>query len=163
MDYSLLDMLLSNGVSILIFALGIWYTVKESKKKKQEKIEFELEESKRRQLKSEIDSLSDTINELAETVKQLQDSVQNISAVQKRLISINRLNGRYTNELAQLVMTLAEGIRDQHLDGNITRAVMHYRKFESSALASMVSGTDGLLNVHAETNPPTEMNSTLFE
>ena len=61
---------------------------------------------------------------------------------------MNRLNGQYTHELAQLVMVLAEGLRDQHLDGNITRAVEKYRKFEADALGSIVTGEFPLMNHH---------------
>ena len=51
-----------------------------------------------------------------------------------------RLNGQYVHELAQLVMVLSEGMRDQHLDGNITRAINDYRKFEADALNSLLTG-----------------------
>ena len=60
----------------------------------------------------------------------------------RHIMKMNRLNGQYTHELAQLVIVLAEGVRDQHLDGNITRAITKYRHFESTALGDYITGVD---------------------
>ena len=56
------------------------------------------------------------------------------------LSQATRMNGQYVHELAQLVMVLSEGMRDQHLDGNITKAINRYRKFESDTLNQFLTG-----------------------
>ena len=75
--------------------------------------------------------------EREKTSKEIQDALDAIKVAQHQL---EDTNGQCTGELAQLVMVLAEGLRDQHLDGNITRAIDKYRKFESEKLKDIMTG-----------------------
>jgi vacuolar-type H+-ATPase subunit I/STV1 len=139
--------LLSASTPFIILLLGWWYNAQQKKKAKQEKDQQEAAalkkqvdrdeiESLRKQIEGAVSKLNDATNELSKTQAangELLRTVQSLS-------NMNRLNGQYTHELAQLVMVLAEGLRDQHLDGNITKAVAKYRKFEEDALGAMVTG-----------------------
>lgn len=105
--------------------------------------------SKQKELIDAIGTLTDTLqknsNDLEKMRQDLQSYRDNTEKLEKNLSHItmlNRMNGRYTHELAQLVMVIGEGIRDQHLDGNITRAIVKYRSFESSVLGDFITGDE---------------------
>lgn len=87
------------------------------------------------QANAEIESLRTKLDQYRDDTEELEDSIKHVAA-------LNRLNGRYTHELAQLVVAIGEGVRDQHLDGNITRAITTYRKFESDAIGKLVTDDD---------------------
>lgn len=93
-----------------------------------------------KKVSNNVKALSDTITTLSLDVKQLQASDLEQNRIIRNIANTNRINGQCTSELAQLVMTLAEGMRDQHLDGNITKAIDTYRKFESKTLSTILTG-----------------------
>lgn len=139
--------LLSASTPFIILLLGWWYNAQQKKKAKQEKDQQEAAalkkqvdrdeiESLRKQIEGAVSKLNDATNELSKTQAANDELLRTVQS----LSNMNRLNGQYTHELAQLVMVLAEGLRDQHLDGNITKAVAKYRKFEEDALGAMVTG-----------------------
>ena len=99
-----------------------------------DKVESSIEELKTRQADN-TDSISQSVNGLIEAISELKEDQDHISRA-------SQLNGRYTHELALLMMTLSEGIRDQHLDGNITRAITRYRKFEQDVLGDVIGGNN---------------------
>lgn len=107
-----------------------------------------LEQEKRdAALKTDIDKLAKSVQDIRSGVASVEQTVQELKRndqSQDRMIrtiaKTNRMNGQCTYELAQLVMVLSEGMRDQHLDGNITRAIDTYRKFESSTLGGFLTG-----------------------
>lgn len=109
--------------------------------------EDEIAELKRHALNDQLEAAINGITESKEAIDSMQTAISNLYDITEKLgrtVSnssvLNRINGQYTSELAQLVTVLAEGLRDQHLDGNITRAVEKYRTFESETLKSMVTG-----------------------
>ena len=114
----------------------------EEEKKAAEKKEQEEKEEKHEQLiKDQNDKIDALAHDIASMKVMIEDAHKADLQTDKK---INRLaiSGDMTStkvsELATVVMTLAEGLRDQHLDGNITRAVEKYRKYESDTLNKMV-------------------------
>lgn len=99
-------------------------------------------DSRLEEVESNIENLQKQFNEsidtFTEAIKQIKDLIDEVKEDQIHLTKASQLNGRYTHELAILLMTLSEGIRDQHLDGNITRAIVRYRKFEQEVLGDIV-------------------------
>ena len=96
-----------------------------------DEVESDIEELKN-QFSNALDKFNASINGVKATIEEIKED-------QDHLTKASQLNGRYTHELAILLMTLSEGIRDQHLDGNITRAIVRYRKFEQEVLGDIVS------------------------
>ncbi len=94
--------------------------------------ERQLEEKERGDITKAMEEATQALRETKDDVDALFQSMTKLSAT-------TSLNGRCTSELAQLVMVLAEGLRDQHLDGNITRAVDKYRTFEAKEIAHIMS------------------------
>lgn len=112
----------------------------------------QLEDQKRNELKASMQDAADKLDKATAQINDLSDKLEQYSLQNEELrntvnhiATLNKLNGRYTHEVAQLVMVLAEGIRDQHLDGNITRAIAKYRKFEQDALGAFITDNDDQL------------------
>ena len=125
--------------------------------KKFNKFQSDIEESeklKELNRKRESDELKTEIQNVGKSLLTMNDALQSLirdieelkhhDIEQDRMIrniaNTNRLNGQCTYELAQLVMVLSEGMRDQHLDGNITRAIDNYKKFENKTLGMLLTG-----------------------
>ena len=85
------------------------------------------------------DQFSEALDKFTATIGEIKDVIDEFKEDQDHITKASQLNGRYTHELAIMLMTLSEGIRDQHLDGNITQAIARYRKFEQDVLGDIVS------------------------
>lgn len=112
------------------------------------KLEEEKKNREEQELNNTIRSLQDSINavskQLDETERTLASMREYDRAVQssiEELKTSHKISTEFTQELAQLVTVLAEGMRDQHLDGNITRAISSYREFQEKKLTEYMSGS----------------------
>lgn len=132
--------LLGAVTPFIILCLGWWYNYKQKEDKKAVDTENELERMKEKSLRDDLSDAIHRLDQATEDTKEMRELARAMNENFQTLSAMNRLNGQYTHELAQLVMVLAEGLRDQHLNGNITRAVEKYRKFEADALGSVVTG-----------------------
>lgn len=83
-------------------------------------------------LKGEVDSL-------ATTVRNMQAVDTDVRTDIRRLERYYETNMQHTRQLGHLIMTLAEGLRDQHLDGSLTRAVNEFRRFEEGLYEKVMS------------------------
>lgn len=99
------------------------------------------------ELKAEIQNVDKSLISMNKSLQSLIGDIEELKhhdIEQDRMIrniaNTNRINGQCTYELAQLVMVLSEGMRDQHLDGNITRAIDKYKKFENKTLGMLLTG-----------------------
>lgn len=140
-------LLIQLATPFAILYLGFRDKKKEKDEAKLKQLEREAAEGKRKELNTMLEDSAKALQEARQQIENLSGNLSNYSkeivATKKQLshvAALNKMNGRYTHELAQLMMVLAEGIRDQHLDGNITKAIAKYRKFESDALGSFVIG-----------------------
>lgn len=136
---------------LLIAIVGIYAEFNRRKASKLKKLEEESKARKEADEEKKFDDINASIKEVADDLKEVkremsilkeQNEIQDKSI--RAVVSTNQINGRCTYELAQLVMTLSEGMRDQHLDGNITRAIDQYRRFESGTLGSFLTGKNPL-------------------
>ena len=115
--------------------------IKEYEKKEQEEKEQKLND-RFNDLMTKIDHNSENIVSIASTIGTMKNVDEKFEHEMRLIIKQHQLSGRYTHELAQLVITLAAGMRDQHLYGNITRAIENYQDFEHQTLSSMLSEYD---------------------
>lgn len=135
-----LSSILSILTSIALMGLGWYYAHQKSKSDELKKLEKKNEEKKNKELTEKLNNAIDRINEVSENAETTKDTLDSLARDLAEVENLSKLNGQYTHELAQLVTTLSEGLRDNHLDGNITRAVERYRAFESKAMESFVTG-----------------------
>lgn len=117
---------------------------KESKRIKE--LEYELDMVEKEKMEEQFKSIHTGIDTLQNDVKSIQGELNGLKIANneqdsliKSITALNKTNANCTNELAQLVMALAEGMRDEHLDGNITQAVIKYRNFETAILNSLIT------------------------
>ena len=91
-------------------------------------------------LKAQLEGLSSQIKSISSDISEIKTHNLDQDMAIEELSQSTRMNGQYIHELARLVTVLSEGMRDQHLDGNITKAINEYRSFESNALGEYLSG-----------------------
>lgn len=137
-----------------LLLLGWWWTVRQKKVQtrtdEQRALymkELEIRDAKRDEAISRLDAAVETLSATQTKIKEVKDSVDaldhrldTLQGKVEQTATLNKLNGRYTNEVAVLVTALAEGLRDEHMDGNITAAVNRYQSFESRTLGLFISG-----------------------
>ena len=134
---------------IIVAVIGVRSEVATRNSKKAAKLEKKEKELEQQELKTQLENISTSItntnNNLLDLKRQI-DTLTEHDGLQDDMIEAltksTRISGQYVHELAQLVMTLSEGMRDQHLDGNITKAISKYRKFESDTLNQFLTQPD---------------------
>lgn len=125
---------------VFFLLAGWWYSRHTKKRDAKEAEEKRLKAEAAQARDKKLDNITSSLNEI--TVK-LEKSEKFDEATLKdlhKLWDMNRLQCQNQAALAELVMTLAEGLRDQHLDGNITAAVEKYRAHEQTTLQSVLNG-----------------------
>lgn len=150
MDYAV--ELIQAFLSFLSPILVVIVTVRMERTRKADarikKLEEEKKNREEQELNNTIRSLQDSINAVS---KQLDDTENTLASMREydrfvqssieELKTSHKISTEFTQELAQLVTVLAEGMRDQHLDGNITRAISSYREFQEKKLTEYMSGS----------------------
>lgn len=127
-----------------------WITANAAKSKKAEDAEKQLEKERQTRREEELDGtlkkLGEKIDKIDGRITSLEDEMQRQREADndmledlRKLADQHQINGEYIHALSQLITVLAEGMRDQHLDGNITNAVAVYRKFESEILNKLIT------------------------
>ena len=92
-------------------------------------------------LQNSIDAVSKQLDETENTLASMREYDRFVQSSIEELKTSHKISTEFTQELAQLVTVLAEGMRDQHLDGNITRAISSYREFQEKKLTEYMSGS----------------------
>lgn len=150
MDYAV--ELIQAFLSFLSPILVVIVTVRMERTRKADarikKLEEEKKNREEQELNNTIRSLQDSIDAVS---KQLDDTESTLASMREydrfvqssieELKTSHKISTEFTQELAQLVTVLAEGMRDQHLDGNITRAISSYREFQEKKLTEYMSGS----------------------
>lgn len=94
-----------------------------------------------RTLQDSIDAVSKQLDDTENTLASMREYDRFVQSSIEELKTSHKISTEFTQELAQLVTVLAEGMRDQHLDGNITRAISSYREFQEKKLTEYMSGS----------------------
>lgn len=94
-----------------------------------------------RSLQNSIDAVSKQLDDSERTLASMREYDRFVQSSIEELKTSHKISTEFTQELAQLVTVLAEGMRDQHLDGNITRAISSYREFQEKKLTEYMSGS----------------------
>lgn len=90
-------------------------------------------------MRHDVDGIQGDVDNIGTTIKEMQRYDQDVHGDLKLLSTYHERTSKNVNQLGNLVITLAEGMRDQHLDGNITSAVAAYRSFEHEQYTQFVS------------------------
>lgn len=114
--------------------------IKKLEEEKKNREEQELNDTIR-SLQNSIDAVSKQLDETESTLASMREYDRIVQSSIEELKTSHKISTEFTQELAQLVTVLAEGMRDQHLDGNITRAISSYREFQEKKLTEYMSGS----------------------
>lgn len=112
--------------------------VKELENEKRAKEDKDLKDAIQ-EIKDEVKKINSRVNDLDKVMSELQTFDQDTKDDLHNLARTHQLSSTYIHQLAQLVTVLAEGMRDQHLDGNVTQAINEYRNFEHTTLTKLMS------------------------
>lgn len=130
-------------VLVVVVTTRMNHTLKENARIKE--LEEEAKAKEKKDLDDRLTKLEESIAKLGEKLEKLEETINDLDSTDgkfdkrfKDLAKQQKLNARYTHELAQLVITIAAGMRDQHLDGNVTNAIDQYHKFEQGILNEFV-------------------------
>ena len=96
-------------------------------------------DQKLKDLSDKIDKIDGCVSGVETQVVALQKADEDTLADLRELTQHMRINGNYIHELSKIVTVLAEGMRDQHLDGNVTAAVTAFRTFERDTLSQLIT------------------------
>ena len=140
--FDILSLLISIITPVMILVFGWIYTANQKKSEKIEKLENQVDDSEASKLKKQLATIEDLCRANSSAIDALNRVVRELSTQQNQLQISNKINGKCTRELAYLVTALSEGLRDNHLDGNITSAVNRYKKFEHEILGQIMTGDD---------------------
>ena len=140
--YDILSLILSVITPIMVLIMGWIYIAHQKKSEKIEKLETKVDDSEANKLKKQLATIEDLCRANSSAVDAINRVVRELSAQQNQLQISNKVNGKCTRELAYLVTALSEGLRDNHLDGNITSAVNRYKKFEHDILGQIMAGDE---------------------
>lgn len=150
MDYAV--QLIQAFLSFLSPILVVIVTIRMERTRKADARIKKLEEEKKnreeqelnntiRSLQNSIDAVSKQLNDTESTLASMREYDRFVQSSIEELKTSHKISTEFTQELAQLVTVLAEGMRDQHLDGNITRAISSYREFQEKKLTEYMSGS----------------------
>lgn len=114
--------------------------IKKLEEEKKNREEQELNDTIR-SLQNSIDAVSKQLDDTESTLASMREYDRFVQSSIEELKTSHKISTEFTQELAQLVTVLAEGMRDQHLDGNITRAISSYREFQEKKLTEYMSGS----------------------
>lgn len=140
--FDILSLIVSIITPVMILILGWIYTSSQKKAEKIEKLENKVDDTEAGKLKKQLATIEDLCKANSSAVDAINRVIREISTQQNQLQISNKINGKCTRELAYLVTALSEGLRDNHLDGNITSAVNRYKKFEHEILGQIMTGDD---------------------
>ena len=145
------------GLPVVSSLLVIWYTAKVDRQKAADeaKMKKESEDSAKREaelnktledLRAELKEVKTELATLRSQVDEMKSYDSNVRHDVLVLTKYHERNWRYVAALGDLVSELAGGMRDRHLDGNITDALAKYRSFEKELLNDLAQEHDnGLL------------------
>ena len=93
----------------------------------------------RTDIRNQIDQIRSDVDDIGNRMNDLQSYDRKVEKDLAVLENQNELSGKYVRELTALMMALAEGVRDGHLDGNITAAAVQFRQFEEQELSKLLT------------------------
>lgn len=140
--FNVFTAIMSIVTPLIILVLGWKFTLSQKKNDKIETLEGKVDDAEANKLKRQLETIEDICKANSSAIDALNRIIREISSQQTQLQISNKINGKCTRELAYLVTALSEGLRDNHLDGNITSAVNRYKKFEHEILGQLMTGDD---------------------
>ena len=127
-----------NAITTIVVAVIGFFRARSAKRSaRDKKLQEELAAKKKQEEDEKFNQLRKSVDDLAKLVEKLDRSVNMHNREINRLSKLSKVEIDYTKSISNVINALAEGLRDNNIDGNVTRALESYRKFESSQLETM--------------------------
>ena len=127
-----------NAITTIVVAVIGFFSARSAKRSAREKkLQEELAAKKKQDEDEKFERPRKAVDDLAKAVERLEESVNSHNREINRLSKLSKVEIDYTKSISNVINALAEGLRDNNIDGNVTRALESYRKFESSQLETM--------------------------
>lgn len=123
--------------TIVVAVIGVFSARSAKRSAREKKLQEELAAKKKQDEDEKFERLRKAVDDLAKAVERLEESVNSHNREINRLSKLSKVEIDYTKSISNVINALAEGLRDNNIDGNVTRALESYRKFESSQLETM--------------------------
>ena len=123
--------------TIVVAVIGVFSARSAKRSAREKKLQEELAAKKKQEEEEKFNQLRKSVDDLAKLVEKLDRSVNMHNREINRLSKLSKVEIDYTKSISNVINALAEGLRDNNIDGNVTRALESYRKFESSQLETM--------------------------
>lgn len=123
--------------TIVVAVIGVFSARSAKRSAREKKLQEELAAKKKQEEDEKFNQLRKSVDDLAKLVEKLDRSVNMHNREINRLSKLSKVEIDYTKSISNVINALAEGLRDNNIDGNVTRALESYRKFESSQLETM--------------------------
>lgn len=123
--------------TIVVAVIGVFSARSAKRSAREKKLQEELAAKKKQEEDEKFNQLRKSVDDLAKLVEKLDGSVNTHNREINRLSKLSKVEIDYTKSISNVINALAEGLRDNNIDGNVTRALESYRKFESSQLETM--------------------------
>ena len=123
--------------TIVVAVIGVFSARSAKRPAREKKLQEELAAKKKQDEDEKFERLRKAVDDLAKAVERLEESVNSHNREINRLSKLSKVEIDYTKSISNVINALAEGLRDNNIDGNVTRALESYRKFESSQLETM--------------------------
>lgn len=123
--------------TIVVAVIGVFSARSAKRSAREKKLQEELAAKKKQEEDEKFNQLRKSVDDLAKLVEKLDRSVNIHNREINRLSKLSKVEIDYTKSISNVINALAEGLRDNNIDGNVTRALESYRKFESSQLETM--------------------------
>lgn len=143
---SVLGVALPSLCTVLVALITVRGERNKKVEEERKKAEQEKQAERDKEINDKLQALGDKIDTMGGQIDSLKDEVEKLQKADidtledlRKLSEQQHVNGEYIHQLSRLVTVIAEGMRDQHLDGNVTNAVAAFRKFERDTLSDLLN------------------------
>lgn len=131
-----------NAVATIVVAVIGYFGVRFTRRSAEEKrLQEQLDSVEKQKAEEQMDEILQAIKDLSGRVDDLAVNVETIKRDNDRqqhnidqIAQLSKIGMDYTRSLSNVVTALAEGLRDNNIDGNVTHALESYREFESKQI-----------------------------
>lgn len=141
LDTQTIDFIKTCFVPVIVAVIGYLGIRYQKRSEKEKKLREELEAAERKKndemmerIEASILSISTRIDSVAEAVNDVQDETTRQRGEIDKLAAFTQLNLEQNRQISGVVTAVAEGLRDNNIDGNVTKALERFREFEDTQM-----------------------------
>lgn len=123
--------------TIVVAIIGVFSARAAQRSAKEKKLQEELDAKTKADEEQRFNDLKTSVDDLVTAVKALQKTTDEHNDNIAKLHELSKVDLDYTRSVSNVITALAEGLRDNNIDGNVSKAVETFRQFESAQLKTL--------------------------